>query len=74
MDPEPGTYLHFKGKKYEVLGIAKHSETGEELVVYRALHDDSSHGPHDFWVRPRKMFLETVERDGRTMRRFNKVG
>ena len=66
---KPGRYRHFKGKEYEVLGIARHSETEEELVVYRALYGDFS-----LWVRPVSMWNETVERDGKTFRRFTYIG
>lgn len=66
---KPGRYRHFKGKEYEVLGIACHSETEEELVVYRALYGDFG-----LWVRPVKMWNETVERDGKTFRRFTYIG
>lgn len=66
---KPGRYRHFKGKEYEVLGVARHSETEEELVVYRALYGDF--GP---WVRPVSMWNETVERDGKTFRRFTYIG
>lgn len=66
---KPGRYRHFKGKEYEVLGIALHSETEEELVVYRALYGDFS-----LWVRPVSMWNETVERDGKTFRRFTYIG
>lgn len=66
---KPGRYRHFKGKEYEVLGIACHSETEEELVVYRALYGDFS-----LWVRPVRMWNETVERDGKTFRRFTYIG
>ena len=65
---KPGRYRHFKGKEYEVLGVARHSET-EELVVYRALYGDFS-----LWVRPVSMWNETVERDGKTFRRFTYIG
>ena len=64
-----GAYRHFKGKEYEVLGIARHSETEEELVVYRALYGDFG-----LWVRPVSMWNETVERDGKTFRRFTYIG
>lgn len=66
---KPGRYRHFKGKEYEVLGVARHSETDEELVVYRALYGDFG-----LWVRPARMWNETVERDGKTFRRFTYIG
>ena len=64
----PGRYRHFKGKEYEVLFLATHSETGETMVVYRALY-----GNWDFWVRPASMWTETVERDGYSGPRFIRV-
>ncbi len=63
-----GKYRHFKGMEYEVIAVAKHSETLEPMVVYRALYGD-----HDVWVRPASMWNETVERDGKTVRRFTYV-
>ncbi len=60
-----GLYKHFKGNYYEVLGLAKHSETLEKFVVYRPLYGD-----RDVWVRPLAMFDETIERDGRSLKRF----
>lgn len=66
---KPGRYRHFKGKEYEVLGAARHSETEEDLVVYRALYGDFG-----LWVRPVSMWNETVERDGKTFRRFTYIG
>ena len=66
---KPGRYRHFKGKEYEVLGVARHSETEEELVVYRALYSDFG-----LWVRPVSMWNEPVERDGKTFRRFTYIG
>ena len=66
---KPGRYRHFKGKEYEVLGVARHSETDEELVVYRALYGDFG-----LWVRPVSMWNETVDRDGKTFRRFTYIG
>ena len=66
---KPGRYRHFKGKEYEVLGVARHSETEEELVVYRALYGDFG-----LWVRPVRVWNETVERDGKTFRRFTYIG
>lgn len=64
-----GKYRHFKGKEYEVVGVAKHSETLEEMVVYRALYKNN-----DLWVRPLKMFLEKVEIDGKKVPRFKYEG
>ena len=66
---KPGRYRHFKGNEYEVLGVARHSETREEMVVYRALY-----GEFGLWVRPASMWNEIVERDGRTFRRFTYIG
>ena len=66
---KPGRYRHFKGKEYEVLSVARHSETEEELVVYRALYGDFG-----LWGRPVSMWNETVERDGKTFRRFTYIG
>lgn len=63
-----GKYKHFKGNEYEVIGIAKHSETLEEFVVYKALY-----GEGGLWIRPASMFLETIERDGKTMPRFEYI-
>ena len=60
-----GRYRHFKGKYYEVLGVARHSETMEEYVVYRALYCDRG-----LWVRPLSMFTQMVERDGKLQPRF----
>ena len=62
-----GKYRHFKGLIVEVLHIAKHSETLEEMVVYKEEGDNS------IWVRPKKMFLETITRDGKTIPRFEKI-
>jgi hypothetical protein len=64
----PGRYRHYKGKDYEVIGCAKHSETEEEFVVYRALY-----GERGLWVRPTAMFLETVLVDGQPVPRFRPV-
>lgn len=66
---KPGRYRHFKGNEYEVLCVACHSETMEEMVVYRALYGDGG-----VWVRPARMWNETVERDGTTYRRFTYIG
>lgn len=66
---EIGRYRHFKGNEYEVIGTAKHSETLEEYVVYKALY-----GEGGLWVRPAEMWNETVERDGKTFKRFEFIG
>lgn len=65
---EKGIYKHFKGNMYEVVGIAKHSETLEEMVVYRALYDEGG-----LWVRPATMWDEEVELNGERVKRFTKV-
>ncbi len=65
MSIKPGKYQHFKGNFYEVIDIAKHSETLEEYVVYKALY-----GEQKLWVRPAKMFTELVEKDGKKVPRF----
>ena len=64
-----GKYRHFKGNEYEVIAIAKHSETTEDYVVYKALYGDGG-----IWVRPASMWNETVERDGVTYKRFTYIG
>lgn len=64
-----GRYRHFKGNEYEVLFLANHSETGEEMVIYRACY-----GEKQIWVRPASMWNETVERDGKIYRRFTYIG
>lgn len=64
-----GKYKHYKNKDYEVIGVARHSETLEDMVVYRALYGD-----HDLWVRPAKMFEEFVEIDGQKVPRFTYIG
>lgn len=67
--PTPGRYRHFKGGEYEVIGVARHSETDEWLVVYRPLYGDGG-----LWVRPLVMFTEPVTHDGREVPRFAPVG
>ena len=68
MEIKPGRYRHFKGNEYQVIGVARHSETMEELVVYRALY-----GECGLWVRPASMWNEQVERDGQTFPRFTLI-
>lgn len=63
-----GKYRHFKGNLYEVIGIAKHSETLEDMVVYRALYGDGG-----LWVRPASMWNEAVQRDGKSFKRFEYI-
>ena len=65
---QPGRYRHYKGNEYSVLGVARHSETLEELVVYR-----QEYGERGLWVRPAAMFAETVEVDGRIVPRFQRL-
>lgn len=66
----PGTYQHYKGNKYIVLGTAKHSETLEDLVVYVTLYENELSA---LWVRPAEMFLENVEVNGKLIPRFTKI-
>ena len=68
-EPRPGRYRHYKGNEYRVLGLARHSETLEVLVVYDALY-----GEHGRWVRPAAMFMESIELGGRRVPRFERVG
>lgn len=65
----PGRYRHFKGNEYQVIGVARHSETLELMVVYRALY-----GEQGLWVRPASMWNEMVEREGKTFQRFTYIG
>ena len=65
---EPGRYRHYKGNDYEVIGEARHSETEEPFVVYRALY-----GERGLWIRPRAMFFDTVMIDGRPQPRFRRL-
>ena len=69
MEIKLGRYKHFKGNEYELLGVAKHSETLEEYVIYRALYGDKG-----LWIRPKEMFFEKVTRDGKTFNRFEYLG
>lgn len=68
-----GTYKHYKGKQYEVIGLAHHSETLELLVVYRALYTSNDFGENALWVRLVKMFLETVTINGNVLPRFEYI-
>ena len=64
-----GKYRHFKGNLYEVLFVGYDSETTEEVVIYKALY-----GENEIWVRPKKMFLEKIVRDGKEIDRFEYIG
>lgn len=68
MEVKLGKYRHFKGKEYEVVAIANHSETLEKMVIYKALYGDS-----EYWVRPLSMWNETVIRDGKEYKRFTYI-
>lgn len=68
MTIQPGRYRHFKGNEYEVIGLARDSETLTEMVVYRALY-----GERGLWVRPASMFAETIERNGVAVPRFELI-
>lgn len=67
---ELGLYQHYKGKHYEVIGLAKHSETLEEMVVYKALYQPEG---QNLWARPKHMFEETVIVNGKPIKRFQKM-
>lgn len=69
----PGIYRHYKGNEYEVIGIGHHSETLEEVVIYRALYTSTEYGKNALWVRPAKMFFETVEINGEKLPRFTLI-
>lgn len=66
---KPGIYAHYKGNRYQVIGIANHSETLEKMVVYKALY-----GEGEFWVRPLSMWEELVEVNGKQIPRFRYIG
>ena len=68
MNDVRGKYVHYKGNEYEVIGVAKHSETLEPMIVYKALYGDG-----ELWVRPYAMFFETVDVNGAEVPRFKKI-
>lgn len=75
MHPTPGEkYRHYKGHEYEIVGIARHSDSLEEHVVYRGLYDSDEFGPNPLWVRPLSSFIETVTIDGKEQPRFAHIG
>jgi len=69
-----GLYRHYRGKLYEVIGTARHSETLEKLVVYHALYNSKKFGKNVLWARPMNMFSENVRIDGRKVPRFKYLG
>ncbi|CDZ77225.1 hypothetical protein BN59_03652 [Legionella massiliensis] len=69
-----GKYQHFKNKNlYEVIGVARHSETLEEMIIYKALYECEEFGKDQIWVRPKIMFFEQVEYEGSIVPRFMKI-
>ena len=69
-----GKYQHFRNQKlYEIIGLARHSETLEEMVVYRALYHSEQFGENQVWVRPKEMFFELVDHDGQRVPRFKLI-
>jgi len=69
-----GRYEHYKGKQYEVISLARHSETLEELVIYKELYNSEEFGNNTLWARPKKMFSEMVNIDGKDIPRFKFIG
>lgn len=70
MHIEPGLYRHYKGQTYEVIGVARHSESLEQLVVYKATYQKEG---ENLWVRPYAMFTGTLTVEGQTVKRFSKI-
>jgi len=68
-----GKYEHYKGKQYEVIGLARHSETLEELVIYKALYNSEEFGNNALWARPKKIFSEMVNINGKEIPRFKYI-
>ena len=69
-----GKYEHYKGEQYEVIGLARHRETQEELVIYKALYESEEFENNALWARPKSMFLESVNIDGKDIPRFKYIG
>ena len=69
-----GKYKHYKGKEYEVIGVAHHSESLEKLVIYKALYTSEEFGEGALWARPIDMFLGKIEKDGEKIERFKYIG
>ena len=74
MNVKLGKYKHFKGMEIEVIGVALHSETMEEMVIYNHPDPVKGKGANTMWARPKEMFLETVNKDGKEIPRFKYVG
>lgn len=73
MDVSPGTYEHYKGKQYEVIGVGKLEATLEDVVIYRSLYNSEEFGDHALWVRSLINFTEMVEIKGKSIPRFRKL-
>jgi cyclomaltodextrinase / maltogenic alpha-amylase / neopullulanase len=71
---QTGKYKHYKGKEYEVLGVAQHSESLEPFVIYKALYESEDFGPNALWARPYDMFVEKIMKDGKEIARFEYIG
>ncbi|HSH31085.1 MAG TPA: DUF1653 domain-containing protein [Candidatus Saccharimonadales bacterium] len=71
---KPGTYRHYKGNLYRVIGVGHHTETLEQLVFYRALYEDKEFGANALWARPYAMFIEEVEYKDQKVARFSYIG
>ncbi|MGE5472687.1 MAG: DUF1653 domain-containing protein [Ignavibacteriales bacterium] len=74
MEIKSGKYKHYKGGLYQVIGVAKHSETLEDYVVYMSLHECRTGGIGSFWIRPRSMFEEVINHEGKDVFRFEYIG
>lgn len=72
-DIKPGKYRHYKGKLYQVIGVALQEDSHEEVVVYRALYDSKEFGPSALWTRPKEEFLGKVKVNGKEVPRFEFV-
>lgn len=70
----PGIYRHYKGNQYAVIGIVKHSETLEDMVLYKSLYDSKEYTSGTLWVRPLNMFIEDVLVEGKSIPRFEYIG
>ena len=68
-----GTYKHYKGRKYEVIGIGHHNETLEEMIIYKALYNSKEFGDQALWIRPKNMFMEKVTYEGQKVDRFEYI-